>query len=350
MLQRATRAPVPLHVHAMLAADNPAGLAIREEIVLWRWLLAALAALVCPAAFPQGTPLRIIAPVAPGVPSDVLSRGLIDPLARQFNVPVVVENRVGADSIIGTLACAHSAADGQTLCSTGNSAISLNAALRPKLPYDPLKDLTGVVLTGFFDSCLVVNASVPAKTVNELIAWSSSRPGSTNWAHFGINSTGYFYSQYLNKSRNAGFYPVPYKTQPQVLQALVSGEVQAAVYAWPNLLPYLGTGKVRCLAMTSYQRLPRFPDVPTFAEEGVKLPLRPWFSYHYPAGTPRELVNRMNNAIRTAMRTPEYESIMAKLGMEAADGTPEELDAFVRNEISETVSLVRYLGMKPIED
>jgi tripartite-type tricarboxylate transporter receptor subunit TctC len=263
---------------------------------------------------------------------------------------VFVENRIGADSIIGTVACARSPADGQTLCSTGNSAISLNAAMRARLPYDPVKDLTGVVLTGFFDSCLVTNASVPASSVKELVAYAKQKSGSVNWGHFGVNSTGYLYQEYLNKSQSAGFYQVPYKTQPQVLQALVSGEVQAAVYAWPNLMPFLQAGKVKCLAMTSYQRLPNFPNVPTFAEEGIKLPLRPWFSYHYQAGVPRTLVSRMNTELRKAMHTPEYESIMGKLGMQAADGTAEEFDQFVKDQIRDTAELIRYLGIKPVED
>jgi tripartite-type tricarboxylate transporter receptor subunit TctC len=318
-------------------------------------VMLGLAAALClngqalPQAFPSG-PIRIIAAVAPGVPSDVLSRGLVDPLSRQLGVPVFVENRIGADSIIGTLACAKSPADGQTLCSTGNSAISLNAAMRAKLPYDPVKDLSGVVLTGFFDSCLVVSAAVPAGNVKELVAYAKSKQGSVNWGHFGVNSTGYLYQEFLNKSQSAGFYQVPYKTQPQVLQALVSGEIQAAVYAWPNLMPFLNTGKVKCLAMTSYQRLGNFPNVPTFSEEGIKLPLRAWFSYHYQVATSRPIVNRMNAEIRKAMQEPEYKGLLAKLGMQAADGTPEEFDQFVKDQIRDTVELIRFLGIKPVED
>lgn len=311
--------------------------------------LGVMSACATAQGFPSG-PLRIIAAVAPGVPSDVLSRGLIDPLSRQLGVPVFVENRIGADSIIGTLACAKSPSDGQTLCSTGNSAISLNAAMRANLPYDPVKDLSGVVLLGFFDSCLATNPAVPATNVKELIAFAKAKPGSVNWGHFGVNSTGYLYEEYLNKSQNAGFYQVPYKTQPQVLQALVSGEAQAAVYAWPNLMPFLSTGKVKCLAMTSYQRLPNFPNVPTFAEEGIKLPLRGWFSFHYQAGVARPVVTRMNAEIRKAMLLPEYKGLLGKLGMQAADGTAEELDAFVRDQIRDTVELIRYLGVKPLTD
>ena len=115
-------------------------------------------------------------------------------------------------------------------------------------------------------------------------------------------------------------------------------------------MPFLSTGKVKCLAMTSYQRLPNFPNVPTFAEEGIKLPLRGWFSFHYQAGVARPVVTRMNAEIRKAMLLPEYKGLLGKLGMQAADGTAEELDAFVRDQIRDTVELIRYLGVKPLTD
>jgi tripartite-type tricarboxylate transporter receptor subunit TctC len=191
---------------------------VRLALVL---ISASLAAVPAAKAqrFPAGL-VRIVAAVPPGVPNDILARGLTDPLSRALGVPVFVENRVGADGIIGTAACAKSAPNGQTLCSTGNSVISLNAAMRAKLPYDPLRDLTGVTLVGFFDSCLVVNAAQSANSVKELIDLANAKPNSVNWAHFGLNTTGYLYGAWLISGRGAAFYPVPYKTPGQVLQAI----------------------------------------------------------------------------------------------------------------------------------
>lgn len=300
-------------------------------------------------SFPSG-PIRIVIAAAPGVPNDVLARGLVEPLAKAFGVPVFAENRIGADGIIGTMACAKAAPDGQTLCSTGNAVISLNPVMRANLPYDPLRDLAGVVNIGFFDSCLVVHATVPATSVKELIDLATAKPASVNWGHFGVNSTGYLYQEYLKKSRAAPFYPVPYKSPPQLLQALASGEAQAAVFAWTNVLAFVKSGKLKCLAMTSTQRLSVLPNVRTFEEEGIKLPLRPWFGWHYQANVPRPIVMRMNSEIRKVMTEPGYRDLIAKLGVHANDGTPEEFDAFVREQLKQTADLIKYLGIKPLEN
>jgi tripartite-type tricarboxylate transporter receptor subunit TctC len=263
---------------------------------------------------------------------------------------VFAENRIGADGIIGTLACAKSPPDGQTLCSTGNTVISMNPVLHAKLPYDPLRDLAGVVNTGFMDSCLTVNAAVSANSVKELLALAKAKPDGINWGHFGVSSTGYLYEEYLKKTRGAPFYPVPYKATPQVLQALASGEVHAAVYSWSQILPFVKSGKMKCIAITSAQRHPVFPNVPTFDEEGIRLPLRGWFGWHYQAATPRPIVQRMSAEIHKATSTPAYRELMASLGIQPNEGTPEEFDAFVRDQIRQTIDLVKLLGVKPLED
>jgi tripartite-type tricarboxylate transporter receptor subunit TctC len=297
--------------------------------------------------FPSGT-VRIISFTAPGVPSDVLSRGLADPLAKAYGVPFIVENRVGADGILGAEACAKAVPDGHSLCSTGNSVISLNPALRKDLPYDPIRDLAPVVLVGFFDSVLVANAALPANTVPQVIKLAQSKPNSIAWGYFGSNSSGYMYEEYLKKKFSAPFLGVPYKVPPQVLQALVTGEAQLAVYAWPNLMPHLKSGKLKPIAVTSDRRLPFMPNVPTFVEEGIKLPLRPYFSFHYQIAVPRPIVQRMNQEIRKAMADPVFKTkFMDAQGLVAADGTPEEFDQFVRDQIRETTELVNFLGIKP---
>jgi tripartite-type tricarboxylate transporter receptor subunit TctC len=307
----------------------------------------ALAGAAQAQTFPSGT-VRIISFTAPGVPSDVLSRGLAEPLAKAYGVPFIVENRVGADGILGADACAKATPDGHTLCSTGNSVISLNPALRADLPYDPIRDFAPVVLVGFFDSVLVANVGLPANTVPQVIKLAQSKPNSVAWGYFGSNSSGYLYEEYLKKKFNAPFLGVPYKVPPQVLQALVTGEAQLAVYAWPNLMPHLRSGKLKPIAVTSNKRLPFMQNVPTFEEEGIKLPLRPYFSFHYQIAVPRPIVMRMNQEIRKAMVDPVFKTkFMDAQGLIAADGTPEEFDQFVRDQIRETTELVRFLGIKP---
>jgi len=156
------------------------------------------------------------------------------------------------------------------------------------------------------------------------------------------------YQEYLKRSRNAPFYPVPYKTPPQANQALITGESQVGVNALPTMGVHIKSGKVRPLAVTTSRRVDWLPNVPTFEEEGIKLPLRTWFGYHYPIATPRELVQRMNMEMRRVMEHPDYRvKIMERIGLTPNLGTPEEFDGFIRNQLQQVAELVAYLGIKP---
>ncbi len=297
--------------------------------------------------FPAQT-LRFIVPAIAGAPSDTLPRSLIEPLGKALGQSIVVENRVGADGVIGAEACARAAPDGHTLCSSGNSMMSLNPVIRARLPYDPVKDISGVYFSGFFDSVLVAHLSVTANNVTQLVDMARATPNTVNWGHFGLNTTGNFYQQWLRKSRGGQFFPVPYKTTTQVLQALLAGEVQVAVYSWSSLLPHLKAGKLKALAITSDQRPSLFPNVPTFAEEGIKLPLRGWFGYNVPGATPRPVVTRLHTEIRKISMDPAYrERVLNALGLSGDDWSPEEFDAFVRVQLKDMAELINFLGIKP---
>lgn len=310
--------------------------------------LAALAPLAAAAQSFPVKPLRILVSAAPSVPNDIISRALSEPLSKAFGQPVVVENRVGADGIIGMEACAKSGNDGYTLCSTASNVIVWNPVLRAKLPYDPLRDFTPVVHVGFFDSVLVANPSVPANSVQQLFDMAKAKPDSITWAHFGSNSTGYMYQDSFRKLRGAPFYAVPYKTQPQVLQALLSGESHVSVYSLANTAQLIQAGKLKALAVTSDKRVAEFPNVPTFDELGIKLPLRTWFGFHLQSGTPREIVTRYNGEIRKAMADQAFkDSVMKRMGVLANDGTPEQFDGYIRNQIKDVSELVKSLGIKP---
>ena len=292
-------------------------------------------------------PVRVIVAAAPGVPSDLLARGAVEPLGKALGQPIIVENRIGADGIIGTEACARAAPDGYALCGTASNVIVWNTVLRKDLPYDALKDLVPVMHGAFFDSALLVHPSVPARSVQQLIELAKGNPDKVNWGHFGVNSTGYMYEEWLKRSRQAPFYAVAYKTQPQVLQALLVNESNVAVYGLTNIENQVKGGKLRALAVTSSRRVEWMPDVPTFEEEGIKLPLRTWFGYHYPAATSRELVVRMNAELRKTMEAPSFRTgVMDRFGLIAATGTPEDFDAYIRNQIKQVAELVNYIGLK----
>lgn len=293
-------------------------------------------------------PIRILVSAAPSVPNDLISRGLSEPLSRAFGQSVIVENRVGADGIIGMEACAKAPSDGYTLCSTASNVIIWNPVLRAKLPYDSLRDLAPVVHVGFFDSALITHPSVPAASVQQLFDLAKAKPESITWAHFGANSTGFMYQSWFRKSRAAPFYAVPYKTQPQVLQALLAGETQVAVYSIANTQSSIQAGKLKALAVTAANRVPLFPNVPTFEELGIKLPLRTWFGFHTQSGAPREIITRYNNEIRKAMAEPAFkDAIMNRLGVIANDGTPEQFDAYIRTQLKDVGDLVKFLDIKP---
>ncbi len=305
------------------------------------------ASLVQAQVFPSH-PIRLLIADAPGVPTDTLARGLVEPLGKALGQPIVVENRIGADGIIGTEYCARQAPDGYSVCATASNVIIWNTVMHRKLPYDAVRDFVPVMHAGFFDSAMVVHPSVPATNVQQLVDYSKANPNKVNWAHFGINSTGYMYMEWLNRNKGTSFYPVPYKTPMQNLQALFVGEGNVGVTALATTGQFLKAGKLRPLAVTSSSRVDWLPGVPTFEELGIKLPLRTWFGYHYQAGIPRELVVRMNGELRKVMETPAFKSqILDRIYLIRNTGTPEEFDTFIRDQIRQVRELVANIGLEP---
>lgn len=315
--------------------------------------LRVLVLTVCaaaPLAHAQGwpvKPLRILISSAPGATSDTVARGLAETLAKSLGQPVFVDNRAGAEGIIGMEACTRAAPDGYTLCATTSNVIVWNMVLRPKLPYDAQRDFAPVMHAGFFDSALVVPAARPWTTVGELLDYAKANPEKVNWGHFGVNSTGYMYMAYLKKSRAAPFFAVPYKSQPQNVLALVTGETDVSLTSFNNAGPHIRAGKLKPLAVTAGRRLDWLPNVPTFEEEGIKLPLRSWEGYHYPIAVPREQVERMNAELRRAYENASFRAnVIERVGLVANTGTPEAFDQYIRAQLKAVTELVGYLGLK----
>jgi tripartite-type tricarboxylate transporter receptor subunit TctC len=322
----------------------------RRELLLGLGALAIIA-FASQVARAQAWPVkavRIIVPAAPGATSDILARGLVEPLQKALGQPIIVENRVGADGVIGTEACARAAPDGYSLCATASNSIVLNAVARAKLPYDVLRDLAPVVQAGFFDSVLVVHPSVPANTLQQLLDYAKANPDKVNWGHFGVNSTGYMYMEWLNRSKGSKFFPVPYKTQPQNMQGIVVGETGVTLGSFNHFGSLLKEGKLRALAVTTNQRVDYLPGVPTFDELGIKLPLRTWFGFHYPSATPRELIMRVNGELRKILESPIFKSnILDRISVSANTSTPEEFDRYVREQIKAVTELAAFIGIRP---
>ena len=307
-------------------------------------------ALACGSAIAQSypaKPIRIIIANPPGVPNDTIARGISQYLGPRIGQPIIVENRPGADGAIGMENCARSAPDGYSVCFAAQGAIVVNAFLR-KLPYDPVADYVPIIHMGYFDSGLVVHPSVPARSYQELFEMAKAKPNAVTWGVFSFNSSGNFYAEWMRKMRDLHFYVVPYKAPPQMLQALVTGEVNAGVTSLGSIEKQLGGGKLRLLAVTSEQRHPSFPSTPTFAEAGIKLPLRPWFGIVGPTGIPRDIVGWMNAEVGKLAVEPEFrERLLTANGIVYQPNTPEDFAAFLKRNREEFGELLKIVPVKP---
>ena len=285
-------------------------------------------------------PIRIVVPFTPAGPVDVLGRLIAERLAARWKSGAIVENRPGAGTVIGTEAVAKAAPDGYTILLAVTSH-AVNATLVEKLPFDPVADFAPIVLAATAQNILAVNPSVPAKTAGELIALAKANPGKLNAGSPGQGTTLHLAAEMLKTAAGIDFTIVHYKGSQPSLTALLSGEV-AFMFDPGIVVPQAKAGKVRILAVTGARRSPALPDVPTMIESGLPgFEVVSWYGFFAPAGTPRRVVDELNAAINDAVRDPTVRERMARINMEAAGGTPEELDRFLRDQIKRWGAAVR---------
>jgi tripartite-type tricarboxylate transporter receptor subunit TctC len=321
---------------------NPIGIAFQTVFSL---ILVSVATNAVPQSYPS-KPLRIIVPSAPGVGTDLLARGAAQHLGAKLGQAVVVENRIGADGAIGMEQCARAAPDGYTLCSGASNTLTYNVVLKPDLPYNA-KSFTAVIHMGYFDSALLVNAALPVRSLQELLDYSKTPAGPFTWATFDSVGTGYLYMRWLQANRGAALLHVPYKAPPQMLQAVLTGEANGGIFAIGQLATQVKAGKIRLLAVTSEARHPAAPDIPTFAEMNIKLPLRNWYGTVAPAGTPREIINRLNVELNAALADAEWRAkFVSSAGIVASGGTAEQFNALLDRDREAFAGLIKSLGVK----
>jgi tripartite-type tricarboxylate transporter receptor subunit TctC len=304
-------------------------------------LLASMS-LACAAVLPvlsqaQDYPSRAIQFIVPstaGTTGDQLARLLGPRLTQRWNVPVVVDNKVGAGGMIGIEAGAKANPDGYTFLFSA-TALSTLPALRPKLPYDPIKSFSPVVLLGSSPLVLVVTDSVPAKTVAEFVAYAKKQPpGKLNYASPGLGSVHHLTMEMFKQQTGLFLTHIPYRGTGGALNDLVAGHVEASVVVLQTALPLLQAGKMRMLAVMGPQRVAQFPDVPTLAQAGVpNVVSEAWFGVTAPAGTPPAVIAKMNAEINSLMALTDVKEAMAKAGVDPMGGKPERLDALVKSEI-----------------
>jgi tripartite-type tricarboxylate transporter receptor subunit TctC len=292
-------------------------------------------------------PIRIVIAQAPGSATDVISRVVGNRLSEALGQPVVIEAKPGAGGALGTEAAARSAPDGYTLFMANNSTHGSNPALYPKLPYDAVKDFAPISLVASVPYVLVVDPSLPANSVAELVALAKSKPGKMNYASAGNGSTHHFCGELLKSSAGLDIQHVPYKGSPPAIAGLLGGEVSMMFANLTDIGAQLKAGKLRALAVTTAKRAPSLPDVPTLAEAGVPgFEIQSWFGLLAPAGTPAPIVARLNTETLKVLGRADVQSTLGAQGLELAPGTPGEFAAHIKSEIDKFTRIARAAGIK----
>ena len=279
-------------------------------------------------------PIRLIAPYGSGGATDIVCRVLAQALSETIGQQVFVDNRPGAGAVIGTNALAKSAPDGYTIM-MADIAHGANVALHSKLPYDSVKDFAPVTLVAVLPTVLLVNPAVPATNVKELIELAKARPGQLNFSSSGIGSSSHLAGELFKAETGIDIVHVPYKGGGESMSALLAGDVQVLFITLPAALPHIRAGKVRVLSVSSARRMPALPEVPTLAEQGMaRAEVSLWMGILAPAGTPREIVTRLNSEFTRVLATPAVRQRIADLGGDVVASTPEQLARHIGAEVS----------------
>ena len=309
----------------------------------------ACAALATPAfaqpAYPS-KPVRIISIFAPGGGNDVICRLVAQQLTERLKQQVIVENRVGANGIVGTEAVARAAPDGYTftLIPSGHT---VNASMYKKLPFDSLKDFTPITLAGSGPLVLAVHPSLPVKNVKDLIALAKSRPGQLTYVSSGIGASGHLAGALFDTMTGTKMEHIPYKGMSLAVSDLMGGQVSMTFGTSLSVIPHVRTGRLRALATTGAQRSPALPDLPTVAESGVPgYEAGLWYGFVGPARMPPEIVQRLNAEIVAILAQPDTREKLASQGLDARSSTPEEFARIIASDIVRWAAVVQKLGLQ----
>jgi tripartite-type tricarboxylate transporter receptor subunit TctC len=287
-------------------------------------------------------PVRIVVPAPPGSAPDGQVRLVANKLSEMWRQNVVVENVVGAAGNIGVDRVAKANPDGYTLLYNTIGPIAVNVTLMAgKLPYDPLKDLAPVSLVTKTPNFFTVSASSPFKSLGDVLAYARANPQKIRYGTPGPGTTQHLMGESLNLAENLSMMSVPYKSSAQMTTDGLSGQFELLFHNAPVLLPFIQSGNLRALAITSRERSPRMPNVPTMIEAGVKdFEITAWFGFMAPAGTPKALVDKVSKDVQTVLKMPEVNKQIADTVAEVIGSTPEEYDAFIRSEIKKWAEVI----------
>lgn len=317
---------------------------IQSSIVLAGLLLAVSAG----AQTYPSKPIRVVVPWPAGGLVDVAARQLGQRMQNMLGQPLVIENKVGAGGNIGADLVAKSAADGHTLLFT-TSALTINAALRSTMPFDPVKDFERVAVVAYAPAVLVVNPNSIIRSLDDLVKAARSQPGKLSYASAGVGSPAHLMSELFKSRQNIFVVHIPYTGAPAAMNDQIAGRIDFQFANAAVALPQVKAGKVRAIAVTSTQRLSGLPDVPTMAEAGMKeFEIQQWIGLMAPQGTPAAVVNRLVSEVNTVLALNEFGQALSSSGTNSAKpGKAADFDAYFKQDLAQWVGVVKAADIKP---
>ncbi len=317
---------------------------MKKIIVIVALLILAVPAVIPAQNYPD-KPIRIIVGYTPGGGNDIAARLMAPKLSEALGQPVVVENKPGAGTNIAQELVARSAPDGYTLL-LGSPAITINPSLYKNLPFNALRDMTGVSMFAQSANLLAVNPSLPAKNVKELIALAQSKPGKLTFSSSGTGSSQHLTGELFNLRAKVKMLHIAYKGTAPSMTAVLSGEVDMTFTNIPAALPHIKSGRLRIIANTSDKRAELLPDVPTLKESGVDVSTIVWFSIMAPAAAPRPIIDKLAGVLMKMPHAPEMKKRLADLGAEPVGSTPDEFNKFLHDETAQWAEVIKAADIK----
>lgn len=312
--------------------------------------LAIMLAGAWPAAaqpFPN-KPIHMIVGFAAGGGTDIAARMVAQKLSDALGQPVIIDNRPGAGGTTGNLAAAKASPDGYTLLMTANGPHAIAPSLYKSLPYDVFRDYAPIALVAENQYVLVVHPSVPANSVQELIAWARAQKEPPTYSSAGIGTPAHLAAELFASMAEVKLLHVPYRGSAPALSGLLSGDVKILFSEFSVAMPHLGTDKLKALAMTSLARSPLAPTLPTLDESGLKgYEALVWYGLLAPAATPPDIIARMNAETVKVLKMPDIVDRFAKLGVVVAPGTPQAFDAVIRRDVAKWAKVIKDAGIEP---
>lgn len=333
------------------STGKTSGNALANSSGTWPFILRciAMAAWLAPAWGQQypSKPVRIISPFAAGGGNDVISRTIAAKLTESVRQQVIVENRSGANGIVGTELAARAAPDGYTIALIP-SGHAVNASLYRKLPYDSIRDFSPLSLVGSSPLILVVHPALPVKTVKELVSFAQARPGELTYSSAGVGSSGHLAGALFDTLTGAKMVHVPYKGNALALTDLMGGQVVLTFATTASVMPHVRSGRLRALASTGAARSPALGSMPTVAEAGVAgYEAALWYGFVGPAGMPQEIVQRLNALIVATLAAPDVRERLTNAGVDPKSSSPEELGRLMVTDVKRWARVIERTGVQP---